>query len=918
MAKLIISDGKGNESTHELVDDVTTFGRSKINIIQIKDEQSSRQHFRIEKAGDGYRLTDLGSRNGTKVNGGKVSSQALKPGDAITVGDYKVVFDEKLEVSADELGATVAVDPGIADQLTSPSPSSGAAFGPGLENTPQFVLEITEGSGTGTKIELGVESITIGRNASNKLVIDDEGASNYHAEVCKEAIGYVVSDLGSTNGTKVNGEKIVKSPLAHGSKIKIGTTVIAFKNLGAPTEEDAVFGTVVLDSDKIDAELAAVRSSSGAGGSLLIGLVALLLIGAVGYGAYELTRRWAIPNPIEDFDSGLVANGSFSAGVDADGNPINWQMLTNHDSKVLVDTTKGKVPKVVGDTEPRKASIKFQRANTSPANSMLACEQELEGISADKAYRFSAFVQCPAAQGLYGIRLTWLGPGRSARSLSEQAWLSGAQPDWQKVKLDARPPKWANRARVSLVAIGNTGNVWFDDICFKETVKANVKTVDESVDFGGVTAHFDKAGRMTLDRAGVPALSGLIMAEGQGGLGTDLGHSRVKNGYPRPDGDRRIFRGSIYDFSRNRFFDYSITAGKGGDGVSLSYGFMTTGEEMTLGKLQLRFVIEPRFATTPEVFTAGGRKLLAKGTTENVGELILKNMKTELVLAFDRPVSIKMTPRGERKEVIVLLESEPSLGSAEKSYSLEFAKASIQTGKKITEQMAVVEGHYNKSEWKRFIDTARRFRVAFPDEKPELAKLSRMEKDLADRLAVARNSAGQALKRVRDASPVAFQVAYSEAGNTVKKLLNQWQGANADLENYLKNCMVKIEEQKIKTVAREQDAKAKVILVKAQNVMKAKMWSVAKAYLKSITTQYPGTPTSGTAKKLLKLVDDSIAREAMIEDFQDKILRKARNPELNNMFQQAIDIIQQDPNYRKYRDEMPRVKKKLAELRAKL
>ena len=100
MAKLIISDGKGGERVHEITDDVTTFGRSSINIIQVKDEQSSRQHCRIEKAGDGYRLVDLGSRNGTDVNGVKVSGQTLKLGDTITIGDYKIVFDEKVEVTA--------------------------------------------------------------------------------------------------------------------------------------------------------------------------------------------------------------------------------------------------------------------------------------------------------------------------------------------------------------------------------------------------------------------------------------------------------------------------------------------------------------------------------------------------------------------------------------------------------------------------------------------------------------------------------------------------------------------------------------------------------------------------------------------------------------------------------------------------
>ena len=111
MAKLIIRDGKGGDLVHEIKDDVTSFGRSSANIIQMKDEKASRQHFRIEKAGDSYRLVDLGSRNGTEVNGVKVSSQTLRPGDVITVGQYRITFDAPVQVSGEELGATVSVDP---------------------------------------------------------------------------------------------------------------------------------------------------------------------------------------------------------------------------------------------------------------------------------------------------------------------------------------------------------------------------------------------------------------------------------------------------------------------------------------------------------------------------------------------------------------------------------------------------------------------------------------------------------------------------------------------------------------------------------------------------------------------------------------------------------------------------------------
>jgi sigma-B regulation protein RsbU (phosphoserine phosphatase) len=67
---------------------VTTIGRSSVNDLPISDKMLSRQHARIVKDADGsLTVEDLGSRNGTFLNGDRLTTlQALKPGDRITVG----------------------------------------------------------------------------------------------------------------------------------------------------------------------------------------------------------------------------------------------------------------------------------------------------------------------------------------------------------------------------------------------------------------------------------------------------------------------------------------------------------------------------------------------------------------------------------------------------------------------------------------------------------------------------------------------------------------------------------------------------------------------------------------------------------------------------------------------------------------
>src|SRR5690349_17064532 len=56
--------------------------------------------------------------------------------------------------------------------------------------------------------ELGASVVTIGRRASNTIVLDDTQASSLHAEIRPDGAGYVLIDLGSTNGTSVNGQPV--------------------------------------------------------------------------------------------------------------------------------------------------------------------------------------------------------------------------------------------------------------------------------------------------------------------------------------------------------------------------------------------------------------------------------------------------------------------------------------------------------------------------------------------------------------------------------------------------------------------------------------------------------------------------------------------------------------------------------------
>lgn len=82
---------------------------------------------------------------------------------------------------------------------------------------------------TGDRVPLGEYVVSIGRNNDCTIVLADPNVSRHHAEVRPAVDGYVVADLGSTNGTKVNGARVSEHLLLDGDELRFGNTVIAFE-----------------------------------------------------------------------------------------------------------------------------------------------------------------------------------------------------------------------------------------------------------------------------------------------------------------------------------------------------------------------------------------------------------------------------------------------------------------------------------------------------------------------------------------------------------------------------------------------------------------------------------------------------------------------------------------------------------------
>ena len=141
------------------------------------------------------------------------------------------------------------------------------------------------------------DSITMGRQEDNTIVIDNLAVSGYHAKIDKLGGEYILTDLQSTNGTFVNDEKVVSHKLSHGDNIVIGKHVILF----VATEKEKLEGegkdkklsldkTMLLDTAK-QRELLAKQKVVPSAAKIPEKIGVISFIDDSGLGEIELTKK---------------------------------------------------------------------------------------------------------------------------------------------------------------------------------------------------------------------------------------------------------------------------------------------------------------------------------------------------------------------------------------------------------------------------------------------------------------------------------------------------------------------------------------------------------------------------------------------------------------------------------------------------
>jgi pSer/pThr/pTyr-binding forkhead associated (FHA) protein len=132
-------------------------------------------------------------------------------------------------VRTDLLGGPAASRRGKMRSPQAPRPAKPAKPARAGRGSPR-ILVVTAGALKGTTLDLAQQQITLGRANDATLVLNDDYASSRHARIFPQDGQWIVEDLGSTNGTYLDRQKVTRPmPVPVGVPIRIGKTVLELR-----------------------------------------------------------------------------------------------------------------------------------------------------------------------------------------------------------------------------------------------------------------------------------------------------------------------------------------------------------------------------------------------------------------------------------------------------------------------------------------------------------------------------------------------------------------------------------------------------------------------------------------------------------------------------------------------------------------
>lgn len=149
----------------------------------------------------------------------------IERGEGLDTGMFRIVAEVY----------TGSFDAGPAPTSGPPQPPAPSYGGPGSGPPSSYspgVRSTRLVSSDGRQFALAIGSTVLGRGEAAQVRLADVGISRQHARIDYDGSRVVLTDLGSTNGTTVNGNRISAAALQHGDVVQLGTTTLTFRQDG--------------------------------------------------------------------------------------------------------------------------------------------------------------------------------------------------------------------------------------------------------------------------------------------------------------------------------------------------------------------------------------------------------------------------------------------------------------------------------------------------------------------------------------------------------------------------------------------------------------------------------------------------------------------------------------------------------------
>ena len=237
--KLILKFKDTVISEFELNQEETTIGRKPENTIHIDNLAVSSKHARVLKIGKKVILEDLGSTNGTSVNGQETSKHILNNGDVITVGKHTLTFvalDDEAPIAApaeeeDDMDKTMIISSAAREEMMA-SQGGASAKSTATSSASMLLAKVQYISGPlmGKVVELKSSLTSIGKGDSCKIKVKGLLVGKQAAVITRRPTGYHITYLEGMSKLRVNGEVVSSAPrvLKDGDIIELSDTKLEF------------------------------------------------------------------------------------------------------------------------------------------------------------------------------------------------------------------------------------------------------------------------------------------------------------------------------------------------------------------------------------------------------------------------------------------------------------------------------------------------------------------------------------------------------------------------------------------------------------------------------------------------------------------------------------------------------------------